>query len=52
MDLLGLALVVVALGLYVGALLGVPAGLASAGVVILAASWLIDRLHSTRKGKK
>lgn len=42
LDLAGLLLVVLAVGLAVAAW-NVPAGLASAGGLLLAASWLIDR---------
>lgn len=50
LDLIGALLLVLAGGLFLGSVLGVPAGLAAAGAGLLALSWLID--FAKRKGGK
>lgn len=51
LDLLGLLLIVAALAVGAGVLLGVTAALGVAGVGLLAVSWLVDRLLRPRKRK-
>jgi hypothetical protein len=43
LDLIGLILLVAALGIWAGATFGLPVGLAAAGVSVLFVSWFIDR---------
>lgn len=49
LDLAGALLLVLAAGLFTGIVWGIPAGLAVAGALLLALSWLIDRLRTPRR---
>lgn len=52
LDLLGSLLLVAGLAVWLGALLGLAAGLVAAGVGLLVLSWIIDRPKKARKHKE
>lgn len=49
LDLLGSLLLIVALGLVITSVFGLPAGLAAAGAALLGLSWVIDRRAGAKK---
>lgn len=49
LDLIGLILLVAALGVWAGFTYGLPVGLAAAGAAVLAVSWFIDYRGRNRK---